>query len=471
LEFLNSLVNELTSSERLGLNFLFFLNIILLLLARPIVNLISPNQENKNKVKIFQALNLLVIVLQIVDIALRQLVPEYGQARGGEDSSEGGYLVKLGISLMVIYGGVFLYSLCGTLSRKRFGRSRTLDDQTIYIETYNSRLVSIVLMAVIAMTVIYALIKVWDADSLLGTTGIFGIFLGLMAFTSSIWAPDIFSGMIILNSDILVDGDVVVIDGHEDEFIIARVTLIYVVLYDIRHNHRTLLRNTQFIQSRIDNLSRIASSDGIRQAYKYNIGYPDLSADPDVRQKEFSDFKESIEDLFARAFEMCLNKDNIKINQNKPFEWAMTSAGDYALEYTMWVFLERIPNTKVTSTIRRHLMGTMFKVNEAVFEASVLEGIDLSTPDVVNASVLTAPAPQKGKMRAAKPSCQSAKKQAVSEAREKEAREKQQLAKEALEHEQLENEELANLNTKLSETVKGEIVKADPKASKPKKTS
>jgi len=45
----------------------------LLLLARPIVNLISPNQENKNKVKIFQALNLLVIVLQIVDIALRPL--------------------------------------------------------------------------------------------------------------------------------------------------------------------------------------------------------------------------------------------------------------------------------------------------------------------------------------------------------------------------------------------------------------
>ena len=274
--------------------------------------------------------------------------------------------------------------------------------------------------------------------------------------------------MIILNSDILVDGDVVVIDGHEDEFIIARVTLIYVVLYDIRHNHRTLLRNTQFIQSRIDNLSRIASSDGIRQAYKYNIGYPEFSADPDTRQAEFCEFKDSIGDLFRRSFDMCKDKDNIKINQNKPFEWALTSAGDYALEYTMWVYLERIPNTKVTSTIRRHLMGTMYKVNEAVFEASVLEGIDLSTPDVVNANVLTAPAPEKQKMRSVKPLRQSPKKLAVDEARALEAQEREQLAKEALEKEQIENEELKDVKAKLPDSEKTKMAKS--KTSKPSKS-
>ena len=466
MDFVDSLVSELISGERWELNLLFFVNVVLLLLARPIVNFISPNQENKNKIKIFQALNLLVIVFQVIDFALRRSLDGYG----------GGYLINLGVSLMVIYGGVFLYSLAGTLSRKRFGRTRTLDDQTIYIETYNSRLVTIVLMSVIVLTVVYALIKIWGGDSLLGSTGIFGIFLGLMAFTSSIWAPDIFSGMIILNSDILVDGDVVMIDGHDDEFIIARVTLIYVVLYDVRHNHRTLLRNTQFIQSRIDNLSRIASSDGIRQAYKYNIGYPDLSADPELRQKEFAEFKESIEDLFTRAFEMCLDKDNIKINQNKPFEWALTNAGDYALEYTMWVFLERIPNTKVTSTIRRHLMGTMFKVNAAVLDASILEGIDLSTPDVVNANILTAQAPKKEKMRPVKPMRQGERKASLTkaqmqEAKEKEAREREQLAKEALEHEKLENEELKTMNAKLSDTVESASAEDVPETPKQTKTS
>ena len=151
MEFVDSLISELISGERWELNLLFFVNVVLLLLARPIVNFISPNQDNKNKIKIFQGLNLLVIAFQVVDFALRRSLSGY----------EGGYLINLGVSLMAIYGGVFLYSICGTLSRKRFGRSRTLDDQTIYVETYNSRLVTIVLMSVIVLTVIYALIKIW----------------------------------------------------------------------------------------------------------------------------------------------------------------------------------------------------------------------------------------------------------------------------------------------------------------------
>ena len=111
-------------------------------------------------------------------------------------------------------------------------------------------------------------------------------------------------------------------------------------------------------------------------------------------------------------------------------------------------------------------MGTMFKVNEAVFEASVLEGIDLSTPDVVNANIVTAPAPPKEKMRPVKPKRQDPKKAAQSEAQEKEAREQQQLAKEALEHEQMENEDLEALNAKLSDDLK-----AAADAPKSKKTS
>ena len=381
MDFLNGLMNEMTSGSRPLLSLLFVLNILLLILARPLLAIISPDQDNKSKVKIAQALNLLVLVFQIIDFGLGQSVANY----------DGAYLTNLGMSLMAIYTGVFLYSLSGTYSRKKFGSTRELDSKTIYIETYNSRLVNIILLAMIVLTVIYVLIKIWGADSWLETTGIFGIFLAFMAFTSSIWAPDIVSGLIILNSDILVDGDVVVVDGYPDEFIIARVTLIYVVLYDVRNNHRTLLRNTQFIQSRIDNLSRIASTEGIRQCLKYNIGYPSFSDDRKTRVTELTAFQSKIDTLFMRSFETCKARDEIRINKNKPFEWAMTSAGDYALEYTLWIYLDRIPNTKVTATIRRHLMGTMYKINEAVFTASVLEGVDLSTPDLIQAKIETTP--------------------------------------------------------------------------------
>jgi len=377
LEFFQELFTELTSGDRPVLSVLFFLNVILLIIARPVINLLAPDQDNKTKIKIAQALNILVIVFQIIDFGMRQTFEWYG----------GGYLVNLGISLMIIYTGVFFYSASGTFTRKRFGKTRTYDDKTVYVESYNSRLVNIVMLAIIVLTIVYILIKIWGADSLLETTGIIGILLVFLGFTSSIWAPDIVSGLIILNSEMLVDGDVVIIDGHPDEYIIARVTLIYAVLYDVRNNHRTLLRNTQFIQSRIDNLSRVASSDGIRQAYKYNIGYPAFSADRETRAEEFSAFRKNVDDMFKLANEACQANEHIKINKNKPFEWAMTSAGDYALEYTLWFYLDRIPNTKITATIRRHLMGTMYKVNEAVYSASIIENIDLSTPDLVNARI------------------------------------------------------------------------------------
>ena len=381
MEFFQDLLTELTSGDRPVLSVLFFLNIVLLVLARPIIHLLAPDQDNKTKIKIAQALNILVILFQIIDFGMRQSFDWYG----------GGYLVNLGISLMVIYTGVFFYSASGTFTRKRFGKSRTFDNKTVYIESYNSRLVNIVMLAIIVLTIVYILIKIWGADSLLETTGIIGILLVFLGFTSSIWAPDIVSGLIILNSEMLVDGDVVIIDGHPDEYIIARVTLIYAVLYDVRNNHRTLLRNTQFIQSRIDNLSRIASSDGVRQTFKYKIGYPAFSEKRDLRETELAAFKKNIGDMFTRSFEACCTNDEIKINKNKPFEWALTNAGDYALEYTMWVYLDRIPNTKVTATIRRHLMGTLYKINEAVYTASIVEDIDLSTPDLVNARIANEP--------------------------------------------------------------------------------
>ena len=40
-------------------------------------------------------------------------------------------------------------------------------------------------------------------------------------------------------------------------------------------------------------------------------------------------------------------------------------------------------------------MGTIYKVNEAVFTASVHEGVDLSTPDILVAQLQT-PAAQSG---------------------------------------------------------------------------
>ena len=45
-------------------------------------------------------------------------------------------------------------------------------------------------------------------------------------------------------------------------------------------------------------------------------------------------------------------------------------------------------------------MGTIYKVNEEVYTASILENIDLSTPDVISAQISNPPAPEPNKARA-----------------------------------------------------------------------
>ena len=383
MDILNNIIPHLSQTEWLGHGFIFALNIALFIFAKPLLNLIAPSEDNTSKVKIFRALNILVLILHVLDLILTGTTSNYHH-----------YFINLGYSLMIIYAGMLAYSFLGSMSKKRFGRERQLDNKTVYSETYSTRLVNLILLVLVAMTAIYTLIVIWNADGLLGPTGIFGILMAFLAFTSSVWAPDIISGLIILNSQSLEDGDVVVIDGHKNEYVISRVTLIYVVLYDIRNNHRTLMRNSLFTGQRVDNLSRVASTNGVRQAMTYKIGYPQFTGRADDRAAQLKAFRDTIEDMFTRTFEACKEREDIKINEVKPFEWALTNAGDYALEYTLWIYLERIPNTKITSRLRQHLMGTIYKVNEEVYTASILENIDLSTPDVIQAKISGQTAPE-----------------------------------------------------------------------------
>jgi len=369
---MTSLLPELTQTQWFFHGLVFACNILLFLFARPILNLVDSGRDNDAKIRIFKSLNVLVLFLHAVDLIILS-----------RDSNYEHHLIKIGYSLMSVYGALFFYSLCSYFSRKKFGAQKELDSNTVFLDTYSSRLVDIILLVIIILSTILVLINVWGANSLLETTGIFGVVAAFLAFTSNIWAPDIISGLIILNTEILEDGDVVVIDGYKDEYVISKVSFIYIILYDIRNNHRTLIRNSRFIQSKIDNLSRVASTDGVRQALTYNIGYPSLAMESkEERSEALNTYLQKVEKVFERSYEIASEDSDIKINRKRNFEWSLTNTGNYALEFTLWVYLERIPNTKITAKIRKHLMGTIYKVNEAVFTASVIEGVDLSTPDL-----------------------------------------------------------------------------------------
>jgi len=216
------------------------------------------------------------------------------------------------------------------------------------------------------------IIDIWDFDSLLQTTGIFGIIAAFLALTNQIWAPDMFYGMVILNSKMLEDGDVIQFGQEKDEFIISKVTFIYTILLDVRNNHRTLIKNSKLVDSKIDNLTKKASADGLRMKLSYKIGYP--------KKDDLSDFKKSVREMFAEVNEKAIEDKDIKINENVKFECYLHETGDYALQYDLYYYLDTLPNTKVTKTVRSYLLKTTNLINEEVYNTSVKHNIDLSTP-------------------------------------------------------------------------------------------
>ena len=70
MDFLLNIIPKLTQGEWFAHGLVFMLNIVLFIFARPILNFVAPNQNNDTKIKIFRALNVLVLLLHILDLIL-----------------------------------------------------------------------------------------------------------------------------------------------------------------------------------------------------------------------------------------------------------------------------------------------------------------------------------------------------------------------------------------------------------------
>jgi hypothetical protein len=358
-EFLSTLP---LSDTELVIHFLVFaINLLLLIFSKQLVSLFKVKSDNDFELSIFRTLNILFLFFHFLDFVLINFHKDYQNL-----------FFRLALTFLVIYIGVFFFSFLSYLSRKKFGIKKSFDENISYIDTYNSRLIDLMILIFITITSLYLIIDIWDFDSLLQTTGIFGILAAFLALTNQIWAPDIFYGMVILNSKMLEDGDVIQFGDEKDEYIINKVTFIYTILLDVRNNHRTLIKNSKLVDSKIDNLTKKASVDGLRMKLSYKVGYP--------KKDDLNDFKKSVRKMFAEVNEKAIENEDIKINENMQFECYLHETGDYALQYDLFYYLDTLPNTKVTKTVRSYLLKTPNLINEEVYNSSVKYNIDLATP-------------------------------------------------------------------------------------------
>lgn len=324
------------------------INILLMLFSRRLMRVVYHEPEDSKqfrlRVNIFRLFNLLIILL-FTYYHLRMPLDDRGWA-----------FQALTIIVILYFSYMGLHVL-HYMIRRRYGKKREVEGQMQAVETYNSRLLSIFVSMFIFVMALIAVIRVLGYDSLLEAGGVIGFIGVFLALTQSAWAPDMFSGLIILNSGMVEVGDVIELDdGSKTISVVYKTKVFHTELLNLVNNHRIMIKNSRLRDLTIHNLSKFASARGLRENLHFKIDY--------------NTDESKVRAMFEKAFEKARENPDIFVDANLPLEIAVVDAGDYAVEWSIFYYTK-----EVKSLIRtRHMM------RETVLVTSKQCGISLATP-------------------------------------------------------------------------------------------
>lgn len=330
----------------LGINFL------LLIFARQIVNLLyqshqdtTESSEVARKVMVFRALNLLFMI-------------SYGYYRFFQDKESKNLILHVLAVLTIIYFSYLAMHLAHLFLTRQYGKERLIKGKKRYVSSYQTRLLSFFTSIFIGILALISIIRLLGFDSVLEAGGVIGLIGVFLALTSSIWAPDIFHGLILLNSDMLSEGDVILFNDNGEQVygLVYKTKIFHTVILNIINNHRIMIRNSKLRDFTVHNLSKFASAKGLRENLKFKIGY-DVTTD-------------QVEDLFETVFQLAKEDSSIPIEDQYSFECSVRNTGDHAIEWQFFYYIKTVEKLMVT---RQRLLQLMVEV-------SIDKGISLATP-------------------------------------------------------------------------------------------
>ncbi len=326
-------------------------NILLMFFAsRILAKVYHENCEGEGfqkRVRLFQVLNGVII--------LSFIASRYTEHADGEH----GVVFAIFSILTIVYLGFAAIHLLNYWVRRHYGRCREIDGQEMIVDTYNSRMISILVTIVVSIVMLVSIVRVMGFDSLLeagGAIGIIGVFLAL---TQSAWAPDVISGLIILNSKMLEVGDVIEFnDGEKTIGVVFKTRIFYTEILNMVNNHRIMIKNNRLRDQVIHNLSKFASAKGLRELLQFKIGY-------DVDEAQ-------VRVLFEKSFQIAAQQEGVQFEAQYPFEYGVHDAGDYAVVWNCYYYTKDI----------RALISTRQRMRGIILQQSKEMGISLATPDL-----------------------------------------------------------------------------------------
>jgi small-conductance mechanosensitive channel len=331
-------------------------NLILLLASRSLTDWLSKvgprggsqSPASVQLLRFFQSVNVIIFGVVIIRVLL---LPEAIQAWTTR---------PLSVMVVVYVGYLTLHALRRQIHR-RFGKERQADGATHFQETYQSRMLSLLVGALVVSLCIIASVRILGFESLLEAGGVLGFIGVLAALTQGAWAPDIIAGLIILNSTLFEEGDVVEFDRGPGGVlgVIFKTKLFHTEILNLTNNHRVMLPNSVLRNAVVHNLSKFASARGLRERLVFNIGY-------DVTP-------EQVRRMFNSAFETASQNPSIRLETQHPIEVRVMDTGDDAVLWAVYYYTKHVND----------LLQTRYLFRESILDASIEHKIALRTPRLV----------------------------------------------------------------------------------------
>ena len=326
---------------------LIAVNFGLFVFAGEIVQKLTPKSaDDQNKqVHLLRVINAVIIGL----ILYKAIVtPEIEES----------WLSKTLTVLLITYIFFMVFKVYSYFMHSRYGKQHETDSGIRISETYNSR--GLVIFGGVFLFIIWLIscIQLLGFESLLQAVGVLGFVGVMLALTQAAWAPDIISGLIILNSNMVEEGDILQIthEGKKVHASVYKTKMLHTELLDISNNHRMMIKNTQLRSLFLQNLSKFASAKGLREKLTFNIGY-------DVTPKEVRSFFDKVETLLEAEYDEYYESQH-------PIEVVIEETGDHAVQWVLFFYTKEI----------RQLLKTRQLFREVIFNLSLEAGISLATP-------------------------------------------------------------------------------------------